>query len=98
MHRDTKAITYQNAKGQTRLVVSEALKEAVINIFYKSPGLGANFSGPTTTESIKSYFYWPKMKAMICNYCESCESCIIGKSRSGKPPGLLTSPTKSAFL
>lgn len=33
------------------------------------------------------------MKEMICNYCISCPSCIMGKDRTGKIPGFLTSPS-----
>lgn len=49
-------------------------------------------SGPTTAERIKRYFYWPRLKEMVHDYCKSCPSCIMGKSRTGKAPGFLTSP------
>lgn len=29
---------------------------------------------------------------MVQDYCDSCESCIVGKARVGKPPGFLTPP------
>ena len=92
LQRETNAITYQTQNGQTRFVVPVELQEKVMGLFHSSPSLGGHLYHATTLCHIQRYFVWKHMALHVKLFCQSCQTCLAAKSRTGKVPGFLTPP------
>ena len=73
---------------ESRLCVTQALREKVMNESHAPPYAGHR-GIQATTSAIETYFYWPSMKKDIHAYVSQCLTCQKVKYDRGKQPGLL---------
>lgn len=66
-----------------------ALQQRVISALHDSP-VGGHSGVPATFQKISRLFYWPKMRADIRTYVQSCSVCAQAKPDRAKYPGLLS--------
>ncbi|KAE8685919.1 hypothetical protein F3Y22_tig00111088pilonHSYRG00141 [Hibiscus syriacus] len=73
-----------------RVYIGEAgsLRLQILQTLHDSPH-GGHSGSQATYQRIKSYFYWPRLKAMVVNYVKICAVCQQTKVEHVAKPGLL---------
>lgn len=74
--------------GRIWLGTNTSLQHQVFSALHSS-AIGGHSGAPATYHTIKSLFYWPKMKQDITHWVQAYQVCQQAKPDRAKSPGLL---------
>ncbi|KAE8674806.1 Bifunctional nuclease 2 [Hibiscus syriacus] len=75
-------------KGRVYIGSNGSLRLQILQVLHDSPH-GGHSGTQATYQRIRSYFYWPKLKAMVVTYIRCCTVCQQIKVENISKPGLL---------
>lgn len=74
-----------DGKNKIRCYVPQAARLRVLRAFHdESTHIGAG----KMVSKLKETLYWPHMRRCVEKYVKNCRACAIGKSHTGRQPGL----------
>lgn len=79
-YRDGK-LWWTDKTQNERLCVPAENRVPLLQEYHDAP-TGGHFGAAKTYESLKRYFYWPKMKQSVEDYVTSCDLCQKNKTRT----------------
>ena len=85
---DSSGLLYDTTRDYPRLYVPD---EPVIQslLLHDAHDAAGHFGTDKTFELLSRHYFWPRMRAAIKDYVQSCEACQRNKTVNAKPQGLL---------
>lgn len=84
--RNLHGMLYYVQDGKLRMYVpdDEVLRKELIRDYHE-PAFAGHFGAEKTYASIKQWYYWPKMREQVYEFCKTCMSCQLNKPTACPP-------------
>ena len=79
-------IVFRTIKGQKLIIVNHSFGKEIVRAIHSEYG---HIGSKHVLLILRKYFYFPHMTAIVRNFCRSCKTCILNKSRRPKSAGKL---------